>query len=84
MAKRKADSILSELVRAHELREDPEIAMLFPGDGSLTWELRERRREYADAGALFLIAGRLVAHPATFKRVALAIGARRLAESVPK
>jgi hypothetical protein len=84
MAKGKADSILREVVCVRELREDPEIALLFPGDGSLNWELRERRGEYVKAGALFLIAGRLFAHRPTFKRVVLEIGARRLAESIPR
>lgn len=71
---------LGELVPVRDLRQDAEIAQIFPGPGSLDWELRQHRRDYVAAGALFEIAGRLMAHPPTFKKTALAIGARKLAE----
>jgi len=55
------------------------IADLFPSRGSLDWEIRQHRSEYIAGGALFEIAGRLLAHPTTFRRIALSIGAKRLA-----
>jgi hypothetical protein len=76
------DPSLGELVRLKELRADPDIARIFPGEQSLVWEIRQHRAEYVIAGALFEVAGRLLAHPATFKRIALAIGARRLADRI--
>jgi hypothetical protein len=68
---------LSELVPMRDLQL--ELANIFPSQGSLDWEVRQHRREYIDGGAIFELAGRLLAHPPTFKRIALAIGQRRLA-----
>ena len=69
---------LSELRPLDELQR--ELAHLFPSRGSIDWELRSHRQAYVAAGAIFEIAGRLMAHPDTFKRTALAIGARKIAE----
>jgi len=69
---------LGELRPLTELQR--ELAHIFPSRGSLDWEIRRNRREYVSAGAIFEIAGRLMAHPATFERTALAIGARKVAE----
>lgn len=71
---------LGELVPLSKLRGDIEIARIFPGEGSLAWEVRQHRTEYVAGGALFELAGRLLAHPPTFKKIALTIGARRLAD----
>lgn len=67
---------LSELVPIGELQR--ELSNIFASRGSLDWELRVHREQYIAAGAVFEIAGRLLAHPATFRRVALEIGADRL------
>jgi len=69
---------LSELRSLRELQH--ELAHIFPSRGSLDWEVRANRKAYIAAGAIFEIAGRLMAHPATFERTALAIGARKVAE----
>jgi hypothetical protein len=74
------DPAFGELVRLNELRTDADIARLFPGEHSLTWEIRQHRAEYVAGGALFVVAGRLLVHPAAFKRIALAIGARAVAD----
>lgn len=66
---------VEELVSIRELQN--QLANLFPSRGSLEWELRQNRRDYVDQGALFIIAGRLLTHPETFKCVALSIGARK-------
>lgn len=68
---------IGELVPMRALQS--ELAHIFPSEGSLTWEVRTNRRAYVEAGALVEIAGRLMAHPATFKRVALALGMRKVA-----
>jgi len=68
---------LSELRPIRELQR--ELAHIFPTPGSLDWELRAHRREYIQAGAVFEVAGRLMAHPVIFGRVALEIGARKMA-----
>jgi hypothetical protein len=68
---------LSELVPMRALQS--ELAHIFPSQGSLDWEVRQHRSEYISGGAIFEVAGRLLAHPPTFKRIALAIGQRRLA-----
>ena len=69
---------LGELKPIAELQA--ELAHVFPRQGSIDWELRMHRREYVEAGALFEIGGRLMAHPPTFEKVALAIGRRKVAE----
>jgi hypothetical protein len=66
-----------QLVRPRELVE--ELKDLFPSEGSLEWEIKQHRRDYIAGGALFEIAGRLLAHPQKFRCVALQIGARKLA-----
>jgi hypothetical protein len=71
---------LSELRPIKDLQR--ELANIFPTRGSLEWELRQHRRAYIDGGAIFEIAGRLVAHPATFQRIAIEIGARKLASRI--
>lgn len=68
---------LSELVPIRQLQR--ELANVFPTQGSLDWELRVNRREYVQAGAIYEVAGRLLAHPARFANTALAIGARKIA-----
>ena len=78
----KAWPSLGELVPVRTLLEDPEVLRVFPGPGALEWELRQHRREYVAAGAIFEIGRRLLAHPATFKRTALLIGMQRLAERI--
>ena len=55
------------------------LAKQFPSAGSMEWQVRTHRAEYVRAGAIFEIAGRLMAHPPTFQRVALEIGARLVA-----
>lgn len=69
-------STLAELRTIKQLQE--ELKHIFPTAGSLDWELRRNRTEYIKAGALFEIAGRLMAHPAVFQSVALALGAKRV------
>jgi hypothetical protein len=66
-----------ELVRISGLQAA--LKDLFPSEGSLQWEIRQYREEYVVGGALFEIAGRLLAHPTNFRRIALEIGARKLA-----
>lgn len=78
MEENKPHPRLDELVPVRELQ--PMLARLFPTQGSLDWELRMHRREYIIGGALYEIAGRLLAHAPTFERIALAIGARKLTE----
>lgn len=56
-----------------------EMKDLFPTPASIEWEIRQHRRDYIAGGALFEIAGRLLADPMTFRRVALQIGAKTLA-----
>jgi len=73
---------LGELVRLSSLRDDPDIARIFPGEYSLTWQIRQHRAEYIAGGALFEMAGRYFAHPATFKKITLEIGARKLADRI--
>ncbi len=68
---------LRDLVPVRDLQR--ELANVFPSQGSLDWELRTHRREYVAGGAIFEVAGRLMAHPATFAKVALSIAARKLA-----
>ena len=68
---------LSELVPVKNLQRS--LPNVFPTRGALDWELRVHRAEYVRAGALFEVAGRLVAHPATFERVALEIARRKAA-----
>jgi catalase (peroxidase I) len=72
---------LGALVRLSELRADPDIARIFPGQHSLTWEIRQHRAEYVAGGALFALAGRLLVNPTAFKKIALAIGARKVADT---
>jgi len=67
---------LAELITMRELQQ--QLANIFPSAGSLEWEVRRNRSEYVRAGAIFEIAGRLMAHPPTFQRVALEIGARKV------
>ena len=57
-----------------------QLSALFPSIHSLNWELRQHRSRYVEAGALFEIGGRLVAHPAKFEATAMQIGAERAAE----
>jgi hypothetical protein len=66
-----------ELVRIPALQAS--VGDLFPSVPSLDWEIRQHRHEYVTGGALFEIAGRLLAHPTIFRRIALEIGAKRLA-----
>lgn len=66
---------IDELVAIAELQA--QLVNIFPSMGSLEWELRQHRQDYVAGGALFVIGRRLLAHPATFKRIALAIGARK-------
>lgn len=75
-AKALAQIELGELRSIEDLQKD--LAHIFPSRGSLDWELRTNRREYLKARALFEISGRLMAHPGTFKRVALEIASRRV------
>ena len=76
MEKVSNDQQIDELVRLDELQR--QLAHIFPSRGSIDWELRMNKAEYVAAGAIVEIAGRLLAHPATFKRTALAIGARKI------
>jgi hypothetical protein len=76
-----ATPALSELRPLRELQR--ELAHVFPSRGSLDWEVRAHRHEYVAAGAIFEVAGRLMAHPPTFARVALEIGARKVARVPP-
>jgi hypothetical protein len=68
---------VEELVRMAALQDI--VSDLFPSAGSLEWELRKHRMDYIRGGALYEIAGRLLAHPARFRAIALELGARRLA-----
>lgn len=68
---------LSELVPIRELQQ--QLARVFPTRGALDWELRVHRAEYVRGGAIFVVAGRLVAHPPRFERVALEIASRKVA-----
>lgn len=72
----KRQVVLSELITMRELQQ--RLAKIFPSAGSLEWQVRIHRAEYVRAGALFEIAGRLMAHPPTFERVAVEIGARTI------
>lgn len=67
----------SELRPLTELQK--ELEHLFPSLESLRWELRQQRELYVQAGAIFEIGRKIFAHPETFRRVALEIGARRIA-----
>ena len=67
---------LSELVPFRDLQR--ELARQFPSEASLEWHWRQHRREYVGGGAVFEIAGRLLAHPEKFKQIALRIGQRAL------
>jgi hypothetical protein len=55
------------------------LSNIYQSRGSLEWAWRKHREQFISGGAVFEIAGRLLAHPATFARVALEIGADRLA-----
>lgn len=68
---------LSELVTVRELQ--PQLAHIFRTPAALEWELRLHRAEYVEGGALFIVARRLLAHPPTFEKIALRIGARKVA-----
>ena len=68
---------LSELVPVKNLQRN--LPNVFPTRGALDWELRVHRAEYVRGGAIFEVAGRLVAHPPTFEKVALAIARRKVA-----
>lgn len=68
--------LLSELRTMEQLQR--ELKHVFPSAGSLEWELRANRRAYVRAGALFEIAGRLMAHPTTFAKTALSIGKAKI------
>jgi hypothetical protein len=70
--------LLNELVPMPKLQK--QLVHIFPSMGSLEWHFRQHRKEYIAAGAIVEIAGRLLAHPPTFKYVALDIGKRTLAE----
>jgi hypothetical protein len=69
---------LEELVPVMALQ--PPLSNVFPTAGALEWNFRQHKREYLDGGALFQVGQRLMAHPATFKRIALAIAARKARE----
>lgn len=69
---------LGELRLIADLQKD--LIYLFRSRGSIDWELRTNRAEYVRGRALFEISGRLMAHPATFKRIALELAARRAAK----
>jgi hypothetical protein len=69
---------LAELIPMRELQQ--RLARIFPSAASLEWHTRRHRTEYVQRGALFEIAGRLMAHPPTFERVALQIGARTVTQ----
>lgn len=64
---------IGELVSFAQMQE--RLARVFPGN--LQWELRLNRQEYSQAGALFVVAGKLMVHPPTFERTLLAIAARK-------
>lgn len=66
---------LVELRSIAELQQ--QIANIFPSLGSLQWELRTNRTHYVRGGALFEISGSLMAHPETFKGIALELASRR-------
>ena len=68
---------LDELIPMRELQK--RLAHIFPSETSLEWHLRQHRKEYIAGGGIFEIAGRLLAHPPTFGRIALEIGQRTLA-----
>ena len=65
---------LKELVPLNDLQ--PKVSEIYPSRGSLEWFYRTHREELISSGAVFLIAGRLLAHPTTFAHVALQIGER--------
>ena len=69
---------LCELRTIAELQQ--QLAQVFPSIGSLQWELRTNRTQYVRGGALFEISGSLMAHPETFKSIALELAARRAAK----
>lgn len=66
---------LEELVRLGDLQGQMEN--VFPTRGSLEWELKCRRDAYIERGALVEIAGRMLAHPARFKRIAVELAQER-------
>ena len=68
---------VGQLVHVSKLH--PLVRDLFPTEGSVQWEIRQRKQQYIAGGALFEIAGRLLVWPEVFRRVALEEGARRLA-----
>jgi len=75
--------VLGELRSLDELQR--ELANIFPSCGSLEWEIRIHRGVYVSAGALYLVGRRWMAHPSTFARTALEIGARKAqARSEPR
>ena len=76
MKSNRTEAILDELVPLRELRSM--LSKLFPSDASLEWHWRQHRSEYIQGEAVFEIAGRLLAHPEKFKRIALRIGQRTL------
>ena len=65
---------LSDLMTLRNLQ--PRLSKVFPSSGALDWFKRVHREELIRAGAIYVINGRLLAHPGRFERVALAIGER--------
>jgi uncharacterized membrane protein (UPF0136 family) len=69
---------ISELKQAEETQA--ELADLFPTVGSMGWFEKQHKRELIAGGALYMIAGRLLRLPSAYRRVALEVGSRALAE----
>lgn len=65
---------IDELVTFAELHK--KLQYVFEKPGALVWAYKRHRKEYFEAGAVYEIAGRLLAHPPTFEAVTLEIGSR--------
>lgn len=85
MAKHSARSrktlALSELVALGDLQA--RLSHIFPTRASLDWHLRMHRAAHVEAGAIFDIGPGLMAHPPTFEKVVLAIGAAEAKRRLP-
>jgi hypothetical protein len=73
-----ADVKLADLVPMAELHSKLPTN-LYASQDSVEWAYRVHRAQFIAGGAVFLVAGRLLAYPARFARVALEIGAAALA-----
>jgi hypothetical protein len=70
---------INELKPLADLHTDDRLQHIFDTANKVAWCYRVNRAEFIQAGAVYEICGRLLAHPERFEQVVLAIGSRTLA-----